>query len=149
MGDDSSRSIVKSLKKEWSLFLEAFQGEEDSESEKSEKSDKSAKSSAKSKDAFDFANVEVMDLDKVREITKGLTEDRKKLNQKLETLSKELDLNSAKLESLRLVGGNEDETFQRIQELNNLGQAMAEAMAKLDKKLRDARSKEMEIQEEA
>ncbi|MDG0815242.1 hypothetical protein [Bdellovibrio svalbardensis] len=140
MGDDSSRSIVKSLKKEWSLFLEAFQGEENSETEKSNQ---------KSTDAFDFSQVEVMNLDKVREITKGLTEDRKKLNQKLETLSKELDLNSAKLESLRLVGGNEDETYQRIQELNDLGHAMAEAMAKLDKKLREARSKELEIQEEA
>lgn len=137
MGDDSSRSIVKSLKKEWSLFLEVFHGEETSDSEKSA-------------EVLEFgAATEGMNLDKVREITKGLTEDRKKLNQKLETLSKELDLNAAKLESLRLVGGNEDETFQRIQELNDLGQAMAEAMAKIDKKLRNARSKEMQIQEEA
>lgn len=134
MGDGSSRSIVKSLKKEWSLLLEVFQGEEESE---------------KTANTFNFSNMEALDLDQVREITKGLTEDRKKLNQKLETLSKELDLNSAKLESLRLVGGNEEETFKRIQELNDLGQAMAEAMAKLDKKLREARSKEVEIQEDA
>ncbi|QDK39219.1 hypothetical protein [Bdellovibrio sp. NC01] len=132
MGDDSSRSIVKSLKKEWALFLEAFQG--DDEADKNDAS-------------FEDSKVEAMSLDRVRQITKGLTEDRKKLNQKLETLSKELDLNSAKLESLRLVGGDEDETLNRIHELNDLGQSMAEALAKLDKKLREVRTKELEIQE--
>lgn len=131
MGDDSSRSIVKSLKKEWALFLEAFQGDEESEKN----------------DSFENSKVEVLSLDRVRELTKVLTEDRKKLNQKLETLSKELDLNSAKLESLRLVGGDEDETLNRIHELNDLGQSMAEALAKLDKKLREVRTKELEIQE--
>ncbi|HEX7675531.1 MAG TPA: hypothetical protein VF412_15250 [Bdellovibrio sp.] len=131
MGDDSSRSIVKSLKKEWALLMEAFHGDEESDSD----------------EAFGNSNVEVMSLDKVRELTKALTEDRKKLNQKLETLSKELDLNSAKLESLRLVGGDDSETLNRIHELNDLGQTMAEALAKLDTKLKAVRSKEIEIQE--
>lgn len=131
MGDDSSRSIVKSLKKEWALLMEAFHGDEESDSD----------------EAFENSNVEVMSLDKVRELTKALTEDRKKLNQKLETLSKELDLNSAKLESLRLVGGDDSETLNRIHELNDLGQTMAEALAKLDTKLKAVRSKEIEIQE--
>lgn len=131
MGDDSSRSIVKSLKKEWALLMEAFHGDEESESN----------------EAFENQTVEVMSLDKVRQLTKALTEDRKKLNQKLETLSKELDLNSAKLESLRLVGGDDSETLDRIHELNDLGQTMAEALAKLDTKLKAVRSKEIEIQE--
>lgn len=134
MGDDSSRSIVKSLKKEWALFLEAFQGEEGSESEKDEKD-------------FENSKVEVMSLEKVRDLTRALTEDRKILNQKLETLSKELDLNVAKLESLRLVGGNEEETLERIHELNDLGQSMSEAMAKIDQKLRKVRDQGLEMQE--
>lgn len=137
MGDDSSRSIVKSLKKEWALFLEAFQGDEEAEAGKA----------GKSEENFENGSVQVLSLERVRELTKALTADRKRLNQKLETLSKELDLNSAKLESLRLVGGDEDETVSRIHELNDLGQSMAEALAKLDKKLRDVREKEMEIQE--
>ena len=111
--------------------MEAFHGDEESDSD----------------EAFENSNVEVMSLDKVRELTKALTEDRKKLNQKLETLSKELDLNSAKLESLRLVGGDDSETLNRIHELNDLGQTMAEALAKLDTKLKAVRSKEIEIQE--
>ena len=132
MGDDSSRSIVKSLKKEWALFLEAFQGDEADETKE---------------DGFDKAQVEVLDMDKIRQLTRALTEDRKKINQKLETLNKELDLNSAKLESLRLVGGSEDETIDRIHELNDLGQKMAEALMKLDSKLKDIRNKELEISE--
>jgi DNA repair exonuclease SbcCD ATPase subunit len=134
MGDDSSRSIVKSLKNEWALFWEAFHGEEVTE---------------ETKDAFESGKLEVLSLSQVREITKALIEDRKRLNQKLETLSKEIDLNSAKLESLRLVGGEEDETLKRIHELNDLGQSMATAMEKLDSQLRAVRDKEVEIQEEA
>ncbi|UXR64145.1 hypothetical protein EZJ49_13850 [Bdellovibrio bacteriovorus] len=138
MGDDSSRSIVKSLKNEWSLFLEAFQGE-DHESEKK---------SQDSQDAFAHGQLEVLDLDQIREMTKALVEDRKKLNQKLESLSKEIDLNSAKLESLRLVGGQEDETMNRISELHDLGQSMAQALQKLDKKLRSIREQEDRLNEE-
>ncbi|MBO9667472.1 MAG: hypothetical protein J7501_11755 [Bdellovibrio sp.] len=134
MGDDSSRSIVKSLKNEWALFWEAFQGEEVTD---------------ETKDAFESGKLEVLSLNQVREITKALIEDRKRLNQKLETLSKEIDLNSAKLESLRLVGGEEDETLKRIHELNDLGQSMAMALEKLDSQLRTVRNKEIEIQEEA
>lgn len=135
MGDDSSRSIVKSLRNEWSLFLEAFQGE-------------AADETKPSQDAFATGQLEVLDLEQIREMTKALVEDRKKLNQKLESLSKEIDLNSAKLESLRLVGGVEDETMSRINELHDLGQSMAHALQKLDKQLRSIREQEDKLNEE-
>ncbi|WP_347357324.1 hypothetical protein [Bdellovibrio sp.] len=138
MGDDSSRSIVKSLKNEWSLFLEAFQGEDNEVAAKPQDS----------QDAFSTGQLEVLDLDQIREMTKALVEDRKKLNQKMESLSKEIDLNSAKLESLRLVGGQEDETMNRINELHDLGQSMAQALQKLDKKLRSIRAQEDRLNEE-
>jgi hypothetical protein len=135
MGDDSSRSLVKALKNEWSLFWEAINGEEsefgkaDSEFEKMDPPT-------------------VMSLDQVRELTRKLVEDRKKLNQKLELISKEIDLNSAKLESLRLVGAEGVETLERIHELNDLGQNMAVALVNLDKKLREIREREDRINEE-
>jgi hypothetical protein len=134
MGDDSSRSIVKALKNEWALFWESFHNESDESPEAT----------------GEMANgkLEVLSLERVREITKALIEDRKRLNQKLESLSKEIDLNSAKLESLRLVGGEEDGTLKRIHELNDLGQNLAETLTKLDKKLREVREKENELQEE-
>lgn len=129
MGDDSSRSIIKALKNEWSLLLEAFQGD-------------------KEEDIFETGKLQVLGMEQIREMTKALVEDRKKINQKLESLSKEIDLNSAKLESLRLVGAEEDITLKRIHELNDLGQSMAQALSKLDKKLREIRATEDKIQEE-
>lgn len=132
MGDDSSRSIVKSLKNELSLFLEVFQGKEVDDS----------------KDAFETGKLEVLSLEQIREITRALLEDRKKINQKMESLSKEIDLNSSKLESLRLVGAEDEETLKRIHELNDLGQSMSLALTKLDKRLREIREQENKIQED-
>ncbi|WP_413576069.1 hypothetical protein ACLVWU_16925 [Bdellovibrio sp. HCB290] len=134
MGDDSSRSIVSSLKNEWALFWEAFQGDEEVTEE--------------TKSAFESGKLDVLSLSQVREITKALIEDRKRINQKLETLNKEIDLNSVKLDSLRLVGAEEQETMNRIHELNDMGQGFAFALQKLDEQLRAVRDKEVEIQEE-
>lgn len=131
MGDDSSRSIVKALKNEWSLFMEAFSGE-----------------SEESRGSLLDEKVEVLSLEQLRQITKSLSESRKKLNQKLEVLNKELDLNSAKLESLRLVGGDKEETIRRINELSDIGHSVAETLHKLDEKLKVAREKEVELRED-
>ncbi|MGE5087076.1 MAG: hypothetical protein ACM3MG_12295 [Bacillota bacterium] len=131
MGDDSNRSIVKSLKNEWALFWEAFQGEDEEGQPK-----------------LETGKLEVLSLSQVREITKALIEDRKRINQKLETLSKEIDLNSAKLESLRLVGAEEENTLARINELNDLGQSMATALEKIDNQLRAVRERESQLHQE-
>ena len=131
MGDDSSRSIINALKNEWSLFWDTFHKEEKSESGE-----------------LLAEKPEVMSLDQAREIAKALSEDRKKINQKLESLSKEIELNSAKLEGLRLVGGSEDDTIKRIDELNDLGQMMAVSLAKLDLKLRSLREQENALKDD-
>ncbi|MNJ91353.1 hypothetical protein D3C87_90040 [compost metagenome] len=128
---DGSRSIVKGLKSELSLFMEVFQGED-----------------SESKDAFENGKLEVLSFEQIRAITKALSEDRKKLNQRLESLSKELDLNAAKLESLRLVGGDHETTLKRIHELNDLGQNISESLNKLDAKLKEARRQEEALKEE-
>lgn len=133
MGDDSSRSMVKSLKNEWSLFWEIFQGRKEAD---------------ESDDAFETGKLEVLSLEQIREITRVLLEDRKKINQKMESLSKEIDLNSSKLESLRLVGAEDEETLKRIHELNDLGQSMALALSKVDTRLREVRDQESKIQED-
>lgn len=131
MGDDSSRSIVKALKNEWSLFWEAFQGEETS-----------------SDDSFKTGKLEVLTSEQIHEMTKALVEDRKKLNQKMETVSKEIDLNSAKLESLRLVGAEDSDTIARINELTDLGQSMTTALTKLDQQLRVIREQQDRLQDD-
>lgn len=134
MGDGSSsgKSLVQSLKNEWSLFWEAFQGD----------------SEVKSQNAFETGKLEILSLDEIRDITRALLQDRKKINQKMESLYKEIDLNSAKLESLRLVGGEEEPVLNRINELSDLGQSMANALSKLDQKLKEIRDKETQLQED-
>jgi hypothetical protein len=131
MGDgSSSRGIVNALKNEWALLWEAF-------SDKEEITDNSD-------DAFSTGKLEVLTAAQVREITKSLSEGRKKLNQKLETLNREIDLNTAKLESLDLVGGDKEATLKRINELSDIGQSVTDALLKLDNKLRQAREQEDE-----
>lgn len=132
MDDGSSSSAVKKLKNEWALFWESIAGEED-DSEK---------------DAFQTGKLEALTLEQLREITKALSQDRKKLNQKLESLNKELDLNAAKLESLRLVGGEDEATLKRIGELTDMGQTLSDQLNKLDENIRRARFSEDEIRAE-
>jgi hypothetical protein len=127
MNDDGSRSIVKGLKNEWALFWESIAGE------------------GTSQDAFETGKLEVLNADQLHEITKALSQDRKRINQKLESLNKELELNSAKLEGLRLVGGAYDDTIKRISELNDIGQILSEQLHKLDEKIRWTRVKQEEI----
>lgn len=134
MGDDSSRSIVNSLKNEWYLLWDALQGEE--------------KKVPEAEEDFGSGTLEVLTMDKIREITKILIDDRKRLNQRLESISKEIELNTAKLESLHLVGANDDDVVKRIHELHDLGAQMAETLSKLDKKLRYIRDQEDTLQEE-
>lgn len=132
MGDDSrSRSMVGTLKNEWSLLMDMFQGED-----------------LEAKDAFETGKLEVLSLNQIRSMTKALSEDRKKINQRLESLNKELDLNAAKLESLRLGGQDHEQTLSRIHELTDLGQNLSEALDKLDSRLKEARQKEEELRED-
>lgn len=127
MEDGSSNSIVKNLKNEWALFWESISGEE------------------QEVDAFETGKLDVLNLDQLQEITKSLSQDRKRLNQKLESLNKELELNTVKLESLRLVGSEDNSTLQRINELSDIGQFLSEQLHKLDEKIRWTRSKQEEI----
>lgn len=131
MDDGSSRSIVKSLKNEWALFWESIAGEGQEE------------------DVFETGRLEVLSLDHLQEITRALSQDRKRLNQKLESLNKELELNSAKLESIRHMGGEDEETLKRINELSDIGQVLSEQLNKLDEKIRWTRVRQEEFLSEA
>ncbi|AHI07111.1 hypothetical protein BDW_13055 [Bdellovibrio bacteriovorus W] len=125
MGDDSSRSIVKALKNEWSLLWDALQRDKHDEDDSEEDNN----------------------LELVKAETKALLQDRKKINEKLESLNKEIELNAAKLESLILVGADSEPTLNRLNELSDVGQTLATLMQKVDSRLRDAREKEDKLQQ--
>jgi chromosome segregation ATPase len=132
-GDTSQqRSFVAGLKTEWSLFWESILGDDVAEP---------------LKDPFLSGKIETLSLDKVKAITKALSQDRKTLNQKLESLNKELDLNAAKLDSLRLVGGETEDTEAKINELSDLGQALSNQLTKIDERLKIARNRERDLRE--
>lgn len=132
MGDDSRRrSIVESLKNEWSLLWESIAGEEEGPGE--------------AEDSFDNSPVRVLSLEDVRRMTRDLSHGRRQLNQRLESLNKELELNTAKLESLRLVGGEDEDTIRKINDLSEQGQKVSHELSQLDEKLKIARSHEDKI----
>ncbi|MFN7727943.1 MAG: hypothetical protein ACK5P7_02175 [Bdellovibrio sp.] len=93
-------------------------------------------------DAFVTGRLEALSSDQLRELTRVLSHDRKKLNQKLESIQKEIDLNSVKLESLRLVGGDVEEVVQRLNTLSDLGHNMSQELTRLNEKLKLARRSE-------
>lgn len=137
MEDDSRNSIVKSLKNEWSLFWDSLAGEELIEENED-----------KREDPFESGRLSVLSLDDVKKLTRELSHGRKTLNQRLEILNKEIELNSAKLESLRLVGGSDEDTIRKINELTDQGQKLAHEMAELDSRLRVAREEEDRLRRE-
>lgn len=132
MEDDSrSRSLVGSLKNEWSLFWESLAGEEEP--------------SPILENSFETGRLKSMSLEDIRRITRSLSADRRRLNQKLESLNKEIELNQVKLESLRLVGSQDEDIVRRIGELHDQGQNLSDELTSLDSKIRLAREAELKL----
>lgn len=143
MSDEGSKKtyLLNGLIKEWSLFWQTFASEDEGD----DQGEKDKQSSSFSKDPFLTGQIETLGLEQIRAITKALSSDRKKLNQKLESLRKEIDLNSAKLEALRLVGGDFEQTLQNINTLNDLGESINSQLGKINDRLKMARAREDRI----
>lgn len=135
------RKFVNGLKTEWNLFWETILGDDAPEEIVGE--------NTKTKDPFVTGKLESLSLEQIKAITKALSADRKKLNQNLEKISKEIHENTAKLESLKLVGGESEETEQKINELNDLGQTLSTQLDKINERLKIARSREDAIKKAA
>lgn len=128
MGDDSSHKLG-SFKKEWNLFWEGlFEDRPDVEIE--EETPKK------------FAKIETLSIEDIKEISKTLSVQRKTLNQKLEHLHREIELNSTKLESLRLVGSDETDTLMRISNLSDQGLKLTQDLNKINHQLDWIRNQE-------
>ncbi len=132
--------FVQGLKTEWNLFWETILGDEDSESERDEE--------ILTKDPFVTGKLETLSLEQIKAITKALSDDRKILNQRLEALNIQVEESTEKLESLRLGGGEPDETLQAINQLTDLGQNLSEQLNKIDERLKLARAREDEVKQE-
>lgn len=124
--DNNKDSILDTLIGEWSLLWQSISEDSDEEQNLNPTKNK----------------LEVLGLDKIKEISRTLSQERKKINQSLERLHKEIDLNHAKLESLRLVGSEESNTLARLNELSDQGQNLSHRLELLDRQLRTLREQE-------
>ncbi len=117
-------SFVDNLKNEWQLFWDGLKSSEDE---------------------FDRAEVQPLDLSKIKALTKTLSEERKKLNRRLETIQKEIEVYTAKLETLKMVGASPEETVELISELTDAGQLVVDQLSKLDHRLDWARKQQLQV----
>jgi len=108
----SKKSLIKALKNEWALLWDSISFEEGDE------------------------EVQELTPEQIQKIIKSLSADRKSLNQEMESLRKEIEINSAKAESLRLVGGEAEDVIKRLDELSDRGRLLSETLVKIDEKLK-------------
>ena len=128
-------SFMEGLKTEWNLFWETILGDEPEESE-------SQATGAKTKDPFVTGKLESLTLEQIKAITKALSSDRRKLNQRLEKLRQEMDEYTMKLENHQLLGGEPAEAQAKINELSDLGQSISEQLDRINERLKMARQRE-------
>lgn len=138
--DDGSSSILKSLKNDWALLWGSF-------SEGSSPSASVALAAQEKIADLDLGSEDLQKIDpqQLEFLSRHLSQRRKILNQKLESLNREIEMNSTKLETVRLVGGEEEEILNRISVLTDLGTNVNAELSKLDEKLSFARKKEQEL----
>lgn len=123
----ADNSIISGFLKEWNLFWENI-GSQDEE--------------ASLKLLSPLAELSQQD---IKTLIKSLSSHRKQLNVKLERIKKEIDLNSVKRETLRLVGGSEEETAKKLDELADVGQSVSLELDRLNRQLALARQREEEL----
>jgi chromosome segregation ATPase len=76
-----------------------------------------------------------MNKEKIKQLKKELSKHRLDLNHALEFIQKEISQLTEKVETLKLVGGDAQESLNQISNLNERGQELTDQLAKLDKKI--------------
>jgi len=118
----SSASFLGGLKLEWNLFWLSLTESTENEADK----------------------IESLSQSQLNNLKRVLSNDKKLLNQKLESLKKEIDLNLAKLEALKLVGGSTEDTIRNLDSLHDVGEKISAEINKIDEKLKVTRLIELE-----
>ena len=121
--------FLDNIKLDWKLFWAGIAGEEEIEDI----------------DPFETGKLEILTIEQVKKITRALSNDRKKINQKLEQIHREIDQNTERIESILLVGGDSAETVEEINKLNEAGLKLSLQLEKVNQQLDRARSREDEL----
>jgi hypothetical protein len=127
-------SFLENLRTEWKLFWHGIIGEDDTE-----------ESSRDNRDPFKPEYLEKMSVDQIKQITRALSMDRKKLNQKIEEVQKNIDSLSEDIESQKLVGADTSPSVEQIKKLMDVGQLLSQELEKLNKQITKLRSQERKL----
>ncbi len=119
------KPITNHFKIEWSLFWGGLLGDQDK--------------------AVGSDPLKALTREQVGKLIKDLSAQRKQLHKQIESVNKEIEQNTEKLESLQLVGSQPDETIARLNQLSDIGQALGSELQTLNQKLKWVRAHEKEI----
>lgn len=115
--------ILEALKSEWALFWASLSEDEEQ---------------MKSPHRTRFEEKEVP------ELLKSLSSQRNQINKKLENIKREIELSTAKVESLKLVGSDFSAIEDGIHQLSDEGLKLSEDLSRLDEKLKQVHNSELE-----
>ncbi len=124
-------SFLENIKIEWNLFWAGIAGEDDPKAEV--------------EDPFESGKLQILSIEQVKQITRALSQDRKKINQRIELVHREIELNHERIESIKLVGGDQATAMEEIDKLNELGMKLSLQLEKVSGQLDRFRSREDEL----
>lgn len=129
MDEDSTKNTLKT---EWKLLIHSFLEDQNDLSEKT------------------IFNLKIRIKDKkttqseVQKIKKGLSSEKKQLNQKIEAIKGEIDAITATMQNLELVGSDTSEVTDKLNELVADGEKTSQELEQIDSKLKKIRTLELE-----
>lgn len=124
--EDGTSSVKSGIfKQEWKMFWESLlEGEESDEQ-----------------------HLPPLTKEGVKSLIKELSSSRKQINQKLEVLNHEIDQHTSKLDSLRLVGSDLEETITSISQMTDEGHRLSLELDKINQKIEKARRLQDQLSE--
>lgn len=132
--------FLDGLKNEWKLFWETLgHSWEDGDSHGPDATPEQVQFQDK---------IQLLSQEQMNALTKALSQDRKRINQRIEKLNRELELSTLKLQSAKFVGIEFEKLEQSINELSDLGVALSLQLQNLDERLRIIREREQELKDQ-
>jgi|GEM_PF-957915 len=127
---DDHLSFAEGLKTEWQLFWHGLLGSEDENSPQSEA------------ELVVAGRLKSLTVEQIKQISRALSQDRKRLNQHMEKINSELENSTQTIENLKLVGGDPDEVLAKLHRLTDAGQQLSLQLQKVDEQLKKLREQE-------
>jgi prefoldin subunit 5 len=131
---EEAGSFLENIKVEWKLFWMGIVGDDE------------ADETADEAEAFLKAGkLQLLTIEQIKQITRALSLDRKRINQRIEQIQREIESNTERIASLRLVGSDTDSTIEEISKLNDIGEKLSQQLQKVDAQMQQFHAREDEL----